>query len=547
MNFRFENQGANTYLVYEIGEEDELDSLSVGMLTNNRIAGLAPASFTQMDTSKYIKYNVSSKISATQLFSGVVNKKRLIGVFTGIVNAMLSAEDYMLNTDDLVLDLDYIFTDLSTCETVVICLPVRNRKQCNPELGMFFKNIIFNTQFDQTENCTHIAQIINFLNSSPTPILSDFKTLLEQMIQPFQPKPAPRMMQSKQPPQPPTQNMPMAKPTNPTPAPRMPQPPQPPQSPQPPQPQRPVSPGASPARPARPASPNRPEPPRHENLQFGSNYKPVSHAGPAFGTDKPHSPNPPENQAEKPMSMLYLLQHYSKENAALYKEQQGSKGLKKEAAPNPPSPHPAPHQAPPRQTAAAGKPGFSIPGQKEPAVRPGFAVPGVPGQPSAHPIPRQAPQSKPTPNLASAPAQPAQAVPAMQEKAPQSVHINFGETTVLGGGTSETTVLNETEKPVRKTPKLIRKKNNEKIIIDKPVFQIGKERSYVDYFISDNTAISRSHARIIERNGEFYVMDMNSTNHTYVDGVMIQSNVEIKLNDGARIRFANEDYQFKLD
>ena len=57
-SFKYENQGTNTYLVYTISPEDSLDTMSMGMLANNRIPGLAPAMFTQMDTSKFIKYNV---------------------------------------------------------------------------------------------------------------------------------------------------------------------------------------------------------------------------------------------------------------------------------------------------------------------------------------------------------------------------------------------------------------------------------------------------------------------------------------------------------
>ena len=143
MSFTFENQGTNTYLVYELSNNDEIDSMSLGMLTNNTIPGLAAASFTQMDTTKYIKYNVSAKVSAEQLFSGTVNKKRLVGVFSGVVDAMLSAEEYMIDTSSILLDLGYIFADVSTCETVVVCLPVMNGEHKNPELGMFFKNIIF--------------------------------------------------------------------------------------------------------------------------------------------------------------------------------------------------------------------------------------------------------------------------------------------------------------------------------------------------------------------------------------------------------------------
>ena len=66
----------------------------------------------------------------------------------------------------------------------------------------------------------------------------------------------------------------------------------------------------------------------------------------------------------------------------------------------------------------------------------------------------------------------------------------------------------------------------------------------MDYFISDNTAISRSHANVISRDGEYFVVDTNSTNHTYVNGMMIQSNVETKIADGAKIRLANEEFEF---
>ena len=114
--FSFENQGTNSYLVYTISDQEEIDKMSLGMLTNNKIPGLASTFFTQMDQSKYIKYNISSKISATQFFTGAVNKKRLISVFKGIINAILSAENYMISANSILLDLDYIFVDVSTFE-----------------------------------------------------------------------------------------------------------------------------------------------------------------------------------------------------------------------------------------------------------------------------------------------------------------------------------------------------------------------------------------------------------------------------------------------
>ena len=109
------------------------------MLTNNSIPGLTRALFTQMDEKRYIKYNVSSKVSMQQFFGGVVNRKRLLGVFNGITEGFLSAEDYMIDTSSIVLDPEYIFADVTTCAAALICLPIANAEGTEPDLGAFFK------------------------------------------------------------------------------------------------------------------------------------------------------------------------------------------------------------------------------------------------------------------------------------------------------------------------------------------------------------------------------------------------------------------------
>lgn len=487
LSFEYESQGTNTYLVYKINDSDELDTMSLGMLTNNTIPGIALASFTQVDTSKYIKFNVSAKVSVSQLFSGPVNKMRLLGVFTGIVNAMLSAEDYMLDPDNLLLDLNHIYADVTTCETVVVCLPILNSEHKNPALSVFFKNIIFNTQFDQTENCDHVAQILNYLNSIPVLSLIDFKELLEGIIKsknvakPNQPKVQPEAPKS-------------------------------------------VAPAANPIQtnPAAMAGSviSQPASSKHQNLQSGAGYSPLGQA--AIPPKQENVvPQPAPKVDEKPISLFYLLQHYNKDNAAAYKAQKAAKKAQKSGA-GVKGESSAPAKVP--------NTGYAVPGQQPGTSSVGYAVPGHP------PVQVQKLVQEVSATVANS--QPAYR--------PAST-INFGETTVLGGGQiGETTVLGVTADPTRIDPHLIRIKNNERIPLNKPVFRIGKERSYVDYFIGDNTAISRSHANIVNENGEFFVVDTNSTNHTYVNGGMIQSNVQTKLSHGTKIRLANEDFEFRM-
>lgn len=117
-------------------------------------------------------------------------------------------------------------------------------------------------------------------------------------------------------------------------------------------------------------------------------------------------------------------------------------------------------------------------------------------------------------------------------------------TTVLGADPGGTTVLGSEQLDTPNYPYLIREKTGEKISVDKPSFRIGKEKKYSDYFVSDNNAVSRSHADIITRQKRYFIIDLNSTNKTYVDGRAIPIEKEVEIFSGAKLRLANEDFVF---
>jgi hypothetical protein len=461
------------------------------MLTHNKIPGIAATVFTQMDTEKYIRYNISSKVSVKQFFSGPVNKKRLLGVLEGVVDAMISAEEYMIEPNSLLLDEEYIFADVSTFETVMICVPVleMSNTQTN-NLNMFFKNILFNTQFDQTESCDHVAKIINYLNSSPVISLQNMKDVLKEIksggTQNQEKKAATEVKK---------QDRPIQQPIVPQQAQIL----------------------------------NQQQKQAVFNAQTSEPSKPVEEPKP----NMPQKSEEKETGKNEEISFMYLMQHYNKENAATYKEQKKNKkdkDNKKDSKSDKRT----------KETTAS------------PAAQPAFAVPGMTQQ-NVYVAPIQSEQvttEKQTVHQPQVNLQGAANLPQMPT-IPADVSgngANFGNTTVLNSSmkAGETVVLNATNTVAVARPFLIRAKNNEKILINKPVYRIGKERSYVDYFIGDNSTISRSHANIVTRDGAYYIVDTNSTNHTFVNGVMIQSNIETKLANGTKIRLANEEFEFKL-
>lgn len=679
MAFTYETNGNNTFLVYGIQPEDTLDTMTLGMITNNRIPGMAAVVYTQMNMDRFLKYNITAKVTVKQFFAGVVNRRRLLGVFSSITAAVSVAEEYMIDLNSLLLDTDFIYADVSSCNAEVICLPVMNVAGIT-DVSMFFKNIMFTTQFDQTENCDYVARIINYLNSAPVFVANDFGQLLEQLQaesagpvyhQPVMPQIQPQV-QMQQPAKKgffgkksdtaPQQVQPQAEQT-------IQQTPQ-----QPPMGGKPDQAGfavpgqnggngfqgAGGAQGAAQNGKGFAVPGQKKGGGFaapgqkdggfavpgqksaggfaipgqngaGGFAVPGQNGAGGFGAPGqiPGGNAPAEQKESEPgqkkMSMFYLLQHYNKENAAAYKAQQeekknsgkADKGSKKGKQPQGgigisgqngagfqmPGQNGAAGFGVPGQNKGAGfgapgqngvagfgapgqngGAGFAVPGQNKGAgfgapvqnAGSGFGAPGqnggagfgAPGQNkgagfgapnqnggAGFAVPGQnggAGFGTPVQNngggFPTSGQQPGMGQPPVQRNPqPVSGGDNFGDTVIMGADDygDDTMVLGAVQAAAAVRPYLLRCSNNEKILLEKAVFHIGKERSYVDYCISGNPTISRSHADIINKNGQFYIVDNNSTNHTYVNGEMIPSNTEIPLSHGAKIRLSNEEFEFK--
>ena len=95
-------------------------------------------------------------------------------------------------------------------------------------------------------------------------------------------------------------------------------------------------------------------------------------------------------------------------------------------------------------------------------------------------------------------------------------------------------------------PTLFRILTEETISVNKPVFRLGKEKSYVDYFVTNNIAVSRSHADIITRGDKYFVKDLNSKNHTYINNKDIPVLMEVEIRDGDRLKLGNEEFIFNV-
>lgn len=102
----------------------------------------------------------------------------------------------------------------------------------------------------------------------------------------------------------------------------------------------------------------------------------------------------------------------------------------------------------------------------------------------------------------------------------------------------------ETVKQVTHYATLYRESTGENIQVNGAVFRLGKDKSSADYCVSNNSAVSRSHADIIGRGSSHYVTDLGSKNGTFINGKAIPKYQEVPIQDGDELKLANEVFVF---
>ena len=546
----YESIGSNTYLTYKISETDELDTMSLGMLTSNKIPGFAQTSFSQSDLDKFVKFNVSSKVSISEIFSGPINRKRLLGVLNGITDAFISGPEYMIDTDSIILDRNYIFADVQTCETFVICLPLIGDEDSKYDIKEFFRNILLTSQFDPTEPCDHIAKIMNYINSTPQFSFVDFKRVLRELELPGQPVQAAPAAQ-------PNINVQSTSVTS----------------------------GVNVTRGSKKIDNKKiSQKSVTPNFAVPQQQPQQVQKAPLQAANNPNCAAANPNITGKKITAWELATAYTPEKLELYKAQKAAEKAKKHGGKSKDNNSKRGNNHHPKHAANANV-GFNVPGNVGFNVpsNVGFAVPNNQNAAANNvnaakpannfgannfggnnfnqamwnnavqknaPVQQKAVNNVPTYNQAANTFNAAPVNNAPYVKRPSQPGANFGSTTVLNASKpGDTTVLvaNQTyvQAPVAKAY-LVRMKNNEKVEVNQSPFRIGREASYVHYALVDNTAISASHADIVKRDDKYFLIDRNSRNHTYLNGSLVPGSQEVEIANGDVIRFANEDFEFKI-
>lgn len=348
--FIIENKGLQTFLVYLLENEEEVDQACYDIVHDKQIPGLLPTFISTKENKRCLKFNISSRTSLNHFFDGPVRKKDFLQVFSSIAENLKRCEEYTLDPNNILLDSSYIYVNKVTREADLLYCPVI-WKNSSEDIKNRLKSVILKLDYASSDNALYVSKIVKYLEQESSFSFKGLKSLLEEL------------------------------------------------------------------------------------------------------------------KAEQVQELSKLFQ--------------------------------------------AGK----------------IKMPTMNLTQTKQPEPAQENWVGP------------------RQKKIGSAENNPRQTEELS---SNNISKEDTSKKLIKAV-LKRVKTGEQILISKQVFKIGTEKNFVDYCVKDNPAISRSHANIVIENEEYYIMDMNSKNHTFVNGRLLRDAKKVKLIHGSRILLADEEFEFRLE
>ena len=568
-------QNGMTLVEYQLGVADVYDDRVSDKVA--QLGNIIPFQYKDEDGKRSIVSYVHHDTSLEVMLRQTLKKADVLAILKGLLCAFeIGAAGVQICY--LVRDLNYIYVDPESKAVRCIMVPVKQDPLGQSDIPDFFRNIVSHMRFDEADKDDYVARILTLINTdhysnmklkglvdAEMEKLGLFYTRDEGLKKEADTTPAPEVqnqnvkvnrvgvMNNMRPQGMPAMGQPMGQPVPPMGGQPMMGQPVPPMGGQPmmgqPVPPMGRQPMGQPVPPmggqqmGQPVPPMGGQPMGQPVPPMGG--QPMGQPVPPMGQmpkpemPKPQAPAPETPKPEMPKPEMPKPQAPAPEAP---KPEMPKPEMPKPQAPAPEAPKPEmpkPEMPKPQAPASeAPKPEMPKPEMPKPQMPPMGQRPAMGGQPMmGQPVPPMGGQRPPMGQpMMGQPmmGQPMMGQPMMgQMPRPQAPQMQNGNLMGQLGG-------------ARPIPHFVRKSTGEIINITKPEFIIGKSKTKADYAIENNSAISREHCIVIQRDGVNYIKDNNSTNHTYVNGVELQPGKEVLLKHKTEVRLGDEEFTFLL-
>lgn len=552
LKISYETRGASSYMTVTCPADVELIHYQLEMMLSNDIKKLLPVSRQVIDGETVIYYNITSRISLDQILEKrKLTRKELLRLIQGAVLAIRDASDFRLPAEGILMETGRIYVNPASCDPAFVFLPIQSAGGYG--IKELVTGLIMNDKIEMS-NDNLIQVLLKELNSQPFSV-----DKLEKCLEPYygtkgniqnQAMAAPQTVNFQTPvspfassqsvsPQPVVQQQENRQPVTPPPAaaPSMDLPPVKP----------PVKGSGTPKRKDTKKKKNAAVQETEEDGVDAEKAKKkfllpqaliivAVAAGISFGIFID------ENGVVAINTVLAAAIGIAVTEVILYREiyinSKNGKGEKKA------SKEKKEKNVKTRPASPKGKPALPRPSQPTVSSKPSYPQASVqqqtpPLQAQQEQIGRPVPPAQPIPPIRQTqPAPMPQSMPFMGYSTSETDDTSMGDETELwGGGQAGTAAYLEYYENGRLSRIPINPLNGT---------VIGRLKEQVDFAVK-SPRVGKIHARFFCENGQYFVVDINSKNGTYINGnrARIESNIPYPLHDKDRIMLADSEFTIR--
>ncbi len=514
--FNVTKQNGMTLVQYQLGAADAYDDRVADKVA--QLGNIIPFQYKDEDGKRSITSYVHDDTTLEVILKRTLKKPEVLAIIKGLLCAFeIGAAGVQISY--LVRDTNYIYVDPERFTVKCIMVPVKQGALSQSEIPEFFRNIVSRMRFDDADKDNYAAQLLTLINTdnySNMKLKELVDSLMESIGLFYTKEEGIRKNADTQSPEMPNKDVRVNRVgvmnnMRPQGMPQM-------QNPQ----------GMMPQGMPRMQNPQGMMPQGMPQMQNPQGMMPQG---------MPQMQNPqgmPQGmpQMQNPQGMM-------PQGMPQMQNPQGMPQPMPQPTPIPEAPKPVPEPVPMPEAPKPMPQPTPVPEAPKPMPQP-TPVPEAP-KPVPQPIPvPEAPKPMPQPTpVPEAPKPMPQPTPVPEAPKPQPGSMLMQG--MMGGNGGLVGQLG-----TRPTPHFVRKATGEIINITKPEFVIGKSKTKADYAIENNSAISREHCIVVQRDGVNYIKDNNSTNHTYVNGVELQPGKEVLLKHKTEVRMGDEEFTFLL-
>jgi hypothetical protein len=503
ISFRVRQFDKETFLTFNIDNDAELDEELLDYLEEEEPQGIVPVIFEEGDEFDTFSYDITDKIRLRELSQQVINSEMVLKVLRGLIVNLMNMSEYRIPLSYLVLNRQYIYID-GDYKVEFVCIPIEDMKE-EVDLVHFIRNFIASLRFDPSESGDYVARLLTYINDRETSNLHNLLSLVEDLM---------RSMDIEIPDD--ESNEIFVEYTE--------------------------------------ISEDEQEDDAQEEAMVDEADDEVDEESveeAIFESDEPEEEESVLESDEEEESVFVSDKAEQSEKDRLVVDPEAAEEYKDTKLPEEEEPAQKEPALALKNKSKKDKPRIKrVINNGEPDELDVFlAEQDRADQMKFHSTVKFAKGLKI--NRASI-------IKTNEEELKAAEHDKELEEVKAQEADEKPKVDNAQEaadddkqKPAAKSvpkvnPYLVRVNTDEKIIINKQTFKLGKASVGADYSIRGNAAISRIHAIITCKDGEYYIKDNKSTNHTFVDGKSLEDNEQVLLTENAKIVLGDEEFIFKL-